>query len=212
MANSNSANGLQAVYNSALGPTKVTPYYIPSNNANALAIGTPVTLTGTSNSNNVVSGGQEWPAGTLPSISIATGGDTNKLLGSIVAINFNPTNQIIPSASGASVSASYVPVSTEAVVFVADDPDQLFTILDNGTNALAVTDIGQNANLTIGTVNAFTGQDSTTLASGALNTTSTFQLKLLRLNNRPNNVIGSVNAEYVVKINNHLFGNVTAGV
>jgi hypothetical protein len=211
MANSNSANGLQAVYNSALGPTKITPYYV-SNAQAALAIGTPVTLSGTANSNNIVSGGQEWPAGTLPGIQLATGGDTNKLLGSIVGINFNPTNQLIPSASGASVSASYVPANTEAVVFVADSPDQEFIILDDGANALAVTNIGQNLNLTIGTINTFTGQDSTTLTSASPNTTSTFQVKLLRLNNRPNNVIGLVNAEYVVRINNHLFGNVTAGV
>jgi hypothetical protein len=43
-------------------------------------------------------------------------------------------------------------------------------------------------------------------------TNATYQLKILRLNNRPNNVIGEANGEYVVKINNHLFGNVTAGV
>jgi hypothetical protein len=210
MANSNTPNGLQAVYNSSLGPTKITPYYVSSGQA-ALAIGSVVALTGTSNSNNVISGGQEWPAGTLPGVQLATGGDGNAILGSIVSINFNP-NTLLPSASGASVSASYLPASTEGVVFVADSPSQEFVILDNGTNALAVTDIGQNANLTIGTVNAFTGQDSTTLASGTLNTTSTFQLKILRLNSRPNNVIGSVNAEYVVKINNHQLANVTTGV
>ena len=210
MANSNTPNGLQAVYNSALGPTKTTPYYV-SNAQAALAIGTPVKLTGTSNSNNVISGGQEWPAGTLPGIALATGADANAVLGSIVSINFNPTNQLVPSASGASVSASYVPASTEAVVFVADSPDQEFLIVDDGT-ALAVTDIGLNANLTIGTVNAFTGQDSTSLDTSTPATTSTFQLKILRLNNRPNNVIGSANAEYVVKINNHQLANVTAGV
>ncbi len=210
MANLNTPNGLQAVYNSALGATKTTPYYVSSGQV-ALAIGTPVKLTGTSNSNNVISGGQEWPAGTLPGIALATGGDANAIIGSIVSINFNPTNQLIPSASGASVSASYVPASTEAVVFVADDINQEFTIVDDGT-ALAVTDIGLNANLTIGTVNAFTGQDSTSLDTSTPNTNATYQLKILRLNNRPNNVIGSANAEFVVKINNHGLANVTAGV
>jgi hypothetical protein len=197
MANLNTPNGLQAVYNSALGPTKITPYYI-SNAQSAMAIGTPVTLTGTANTSTVIFG-QEWPAGTLPGIAVATGGDGNKLLGSIVAFGTVNPQELNPNAV-------YNPANTVGIALVADSPDQEFTIVDDGT-ALAVTDIGLNANLTIGAVNTSIGMDTSTPA-----VTATFQLKILRLNNRPNNVIGEANAEYVVRINNHLFGNVTAGV
>lgn len=206
MANTNTPNGLQLLNNNPSGYTpKVTPYYI-SNAQAAMAVGTPVTLTGTANSANVIFG-QEWAAGTLPGIQVATGGDGNKLLGAIVSFGTINPSSIMPAAS-----ASYNPATTENIAWVCDDLNAEFVILDNGTNALTVTDIGQNANLTIGTVNTFTGQDSTTLASGSVNTTATFQVKILRLNSAPNNVIGETNAEYVVKINNHLFGNIVAGV
>jgi hypothetical protein len=201
MANSNTPNGLQAVYNSALGPTKITPYYI-SNAQSAMAIGTPVTLTGTANTSAVIFG-QEWPAGTLPGIAVATGGDANKLLGSIVSFGNNP-QEINPNAV-------YNPANTAGIAWVADSPDQEFTIVDDGT-ALAVTDIGLNANLTIGAVNTSIGMDTSSLDTSTPGSNATYQLKILRLNNRPNNVIGEANGEYVVKINNHLFGNVTAGV
>lgn len=201
MANPNTPNGLQAVYNSALGPTKLTPYYI-SNAQSAMAVGTPVTLTGTSNSANVIFG-QEWPAGTLPGIAVATGGDANRLLGSIVYFDGNPQN-ITPSAI-------FNAANTEGVAWVADSVEQEFLIVDDGT-ALAVTDIGLNANLTIGAVNTTIGTDTSSLDTSTPNTNATYQLKILRLNNRPNNVIGSANAEYVVKINNHLLANITAGV
>jgi hypothetical protein len=202
MANLNTPNGLQAVYNSALGPTKITPYYI-SNAQSAMAIGTPVTLTGTANTSTVIFG-QEWPAGTLPGIAVATGGDGNKLLGSIVAFGTVNPQELNPNAV-------YNPANTVGIALVADSPDQEFTIVDDGT-ALAVTDIGLNANLTIGAVNTSIGMDTSSLDTSTPAVTATFQLKILRLNNRPNNVIGEANAEYVVRINNHLFGNVTAGV
>jgi hypothetical protein len=201
MANPNTPNGLQAVYNSSLGPTKLTPYYIGSSEV-AMAIGTPVIGTGTSNTANVIYG-QEWPAGTLRGITVATGGDANQVLGSIVAFDVNPQN-IMPSAI-------YNPANTAGVAWVADSPDQEFIIVDDGT-ALAVTDIGLNANLTIGAVNTTIGQDTSSLDTSTPNTNATYQLKILRLNNRPNNVIGSANAEYVVKINNHQLANITAGV
>jgi hypothetical protein len=202
MANSNTPNGLQAVYNSALGPTKITPYYI-SNAQSAMAIGTPVTLTGTANTSAVIFG-QEWPAGTLPGIAVATGGDANKLLGSIVGFATVNPQDLNPNAV-------YNPANTAGIALVADSPDQEFTIVDDGT-ALAVTDIGLNANLTIGAVNTSIGMDTSSLDTSTPGTNATYQLKILRLNNRPNNVIGEANGEYVVKINNHLFGNVTAGV
>ncbi len=210
MANPNTPNGLQAVYNSALGPTKLTPYYI-SNAQSAMAVGTPVTLTGTSNSENVLFG-KEWPAGTLPGIAVATGGDGNKLLGSIVY--FEPAGSSGASGSGGfnlTPSAIYNPANTVGIAYVADAVDQEFVIVDDGT-ALAVTDIGLNANLTIGAVNTTIGMDTSSLDTSTPATTATFQLKILRLNNRPNNVIGSANGEYVVRINNHLFGNITLGV
>ena len=90
-------------------------------------------------------------------------------------------------------------------------PEQLFTIIDDSVGTLAVTDVGLNANLTVGTVNAITGLDSTTLDTTTPATDATFQLKILGLNNRPGNELAA-GAEWVVKINNHTDANIVAGV
>lgn len=196
--NTIAAYGLRAAYNSALGPAKLTPYYVPASLA-SIAPGTVVDLGGTSNA-AVQINGQEYPAGSLPSIVVATGGDTHPILGSVEAI------QAVPSSIGGGSPIN--PANTATIAWVADDINQEFTGIVGGT--IAVTDIGANANLTIGTVNAFTGLDSTSI-SATTGTTSTFQLHLLRLNNAPNNDIGTANPEVVVKINNHRLANVVAG-
>lgn len=199
MANTNVAYGLQAVRMSDGGYLRVNPYYAPASLA-SLGIGTPVNIGGSANTTPVING-QEWPNGTLPTIVVATGGDGNKLLGAIVGFEFNP-NEL--------QQAGYNPASTARIVYVADHPMQQFTIIDDGT-ALAETQIGLNANLTVGTVNAFTGLDSTTLDTSTPATDATFQLKILALDNAPGNELAA-NAAYRVQINNHIFGNITAGV
>ena len=212
MANPNTPYGLAAVNNNpSLTGIKVTPYYIGSSEV-AMAVNTPVTLTGTANSANVLFG-QEWPAGTLPAITVATGGDANKLLGSIVGFqSIGASGSTGTGGINLTLNATYNPANTVGIAFVADDPNQEFTIVDDGAAALAVTDIGLNANLTIGAVNTTIGMDTSSLDTSTPNTNATYQLKILRLNNRPNNVIGSTYAEFVVRINNHLFGNIVAGV
>ena len=132
---------------------------------------------------------------------MATSGDGNKLTGAIVGFELIPTNLF---------RAAYNPASTERVVYVSDHPDQKYTIVDDGLALLAVTDVGLNANLTVGTVNATTGLDSTTLDTTTPAATATFQLKILGLNNRTGNEVG-LGAEWLVKINNHSDANIVVG-
>ena len=198
MANSTTAYGLRPYKNSGL--ITVNPYYVPASLA-SLGIGTPVIRSGTSNSASTING-KTYPAGTLASIAVATSGDGNKLTGSIVGFDLIPTNLFV---------AGYNPASTERVADVADHPDQKFTIIDDGLALLAITDVGLNANLTVGTVNAITGLDSTTLDTTTPATTATFQLKILGLNNRQGNEV-ALGAEWLVKINNHTDANIVAGV
>lgn len=198
MANNTTAYGLRPCRNS--GIITVNPYYAPASLA-SLGLGTPVIRGGTSNSVNTING-QSYPAGTLASIAVATSGDGNKLTGAIVGFELIPTNLF---------RAAYNPASTERVVYVSDHPDQKYTIVDDGLALLAVTDVGLNANLTVGTVNATTGLDSTTLDTTTPAATATFQLKILGLNNRTGNEVG-LGAEWLVKINNHTDANIVAGV
>lgn len=198
MANTTTAYGLRPSSND--GIIRIRPYYAPASLA-SLGLGTPVIRSGTSNTVTTING-QAYPAGSLASIAVATGGDGNKLTGSIVGFELIPTNLFV---------AGYNAASTQRVVYVADHPNQLFTIIDDASATLAVTDVGLNANLVVGTVNATTGLDSTTLAASTVATTATFQLKILGLNNRVGNELGT-GAEWLVKINNHTDANIVAGV
>ena len=199
MANNTTAYGLKSVKLAAGAGFQGNPYYAPASLA-SLGFNTPVIRAGTSNSVSIING-QEYPAGTLATIAVATSGDGNKLTGSIVGFEAIPTN----------LFTVFNPANTARIVYVDDSPTSVFTIIDDGANLLAITDVGLNANLTVGTVNAVTGLDSTTLDTSTPATDATFQLKILGLNNRPGNEL-AVGAEWVVKINNHTDANIVAGV
>lgn len=199
MANTARPFGLQPVSDD--GIVRWNPYYAPASLA-SLGIGTPVNIGGSANTANVTYG-METPAGTLPSIVVATGGDGNKLLGSIVGFDLIPTNLFV---------AGYNAASTGRVVHVADDPKQKFIIVDDGQNVLTTSDVGLNANITVGTVDAFTNTDSSSLDTSTPATDATYQLKILGAYNTPGNTIGEAYCTWLVQINNHIFGNVVAGV
>jgi len=198
MANSARPFGLKAISNN--GVVKFGRYFAPASLA-SLGINTPVNLGGTSNSTNTING-QLTPAGTIPSIVVATGGDTNKLLGSIVGFEVLPTDLF---------KAGYNAASTARIVYVADDVEQEYAIVDDGVGTLAITDVGLNANLTMGTVDAITNIDSSSLDTTTPAGDATFQLKILGLLDEPGNEVAAY-ATWKVKINNHVLANITTGV
>ena len=197
MTNAARPYGLKAIRNN--GNVTYNRYWAPASLA-SLGINTPVNLGGTSNSANTTNG-QLTPAGTMPSIVVATGGTTNKLLGSIVGFEVLPTDLF---------KAGYNAASTARIVYVADDIDQEFAIVDDGVGTLAITDVGLNANLTIGTVNATTHVDSSSLDTTTPANTVGFQLKILSLFDEPLNEV-AIYATWRVKINNHILANAVVG-
>lgn len=105
-------------------------YYVPAAYGTALFVGDPVVKTGTSNT--AAYNGHE--AGTLPVVAKATAGDGNAITG--VIVGFVSTDR---------ADATYNPASTERGVLVADDPNLLFHIRDDGAAALDATSVGLNA-------------------------------------------------------------------
>jgi len=203
MANANTPAGLTPLKNSPFVEIPKNYYYIPSTYATALFIGDPVIKTGTSNTANVLSDGRQFAAGSLPEINKATAGDTNKITGVIVGFLANPSN----------LTLNYNTASTERVAIVADSPLQEFMIQEEtaGT-ALAATSVGLNANV----VFAESGSTATGLSGVELDTSTpatdaTFQLKILRLLDAPENSVGQ-HAKWRVKINNHTEANIVAGI
>lgn len=203
MANANTPAGLTPLKNSPFVEIPKNYYYIPASYATALFIGDPVVKTGTSNTAAVTSAGRYFNPGSLPEINKATAGDNNPITGVIIGFLAIPSN----------LSLSYNTASTERVAIVADSPLQEFLIQEESAGSpLAATSVGLNANL----VYAESGSTATGLSGAELDTTTpatdaTFQLKIKRLLDAPENAIGQ-HAKWTVIINNHTEANGKVGI
>lgn len=181
MANVSRINGFRPVsitgqYNAA----RISRYFIPSTDGTAVYVGDAVKLAGSSDTD-----------GTAPTVALAAAGDS--ICGIVVGFAFNPDNL--------NSSGLYRAASTNRYVFVADDPDQLFEVeASNGTPA--VTDVGLNVDLAIGTPNATTGQSGAYVDFGTEATTSTLTFKIRRFSPRVDNEVGA-SAKLIVSINKH---------
>lgn len=194
MPNINAPSGLRPVGMLDGSPWngKVTAYFVPSTDAVAMFIGDPVKLVGDSGAATDFVFGQSMEG--VPMVTRASAGDA--LVGVVVGFSPNQTDQ----------SVLHRPASTARIVYVADDPETVFEVQDNGT-ALA-THAGLNANLSLGSGNTVTGQSTAQVDNATKATTSTLQVRLLGLVRRPDNELGA-NAKWLVFINNHQYRGTT---
>ena len=203
MANANIPAGLTPIKNSPFVEIPKNSYYIPASYGTALFIGDPVVKTGTSNTSSVLGNGKLYPAGSLPEINKATAGDANAITGVIIGFE----------AISSNLTLNYNPASTERVAIVADSPHQEFMIQEETAGTpLAATSVGLNANL----VYAESGSTVTGLSGAELDTSTpatdaSFQLKIKRLIDAPENAIGQ-HAKWLVFINNHTEANGKVGI
>lgn len=154
----------------------------------------------------VAHGGSADPTGKYPSVIVPTAGTGNELLGVIIGFGDNP--QLM--ANVADLSLRYRPASTLKYVAVVDDPDVIFSIQEDSVGgALAVTAVGNNTAIVLGSGNTSTGLSGHELDSSEIVVT-TEQLRILRLDPKLNNDLGT-NAEWLVFINEHEYKE-TAGV
>lgn len=191
MANNDRARGLEPV-NELGGPhcLSMGEYFIPATDGTAMSVGDPVKYAGSADSDGV------------PTVTVATAGDA--CCG--VIVGFKPDKDYEDN--------TYREASTARYAIVADSPNQLFVVQeDSDGGALAATNVGQNADLIFGGTNTTTGMSGVELDSSTAATTATLQVKVIRLDRRPDNEIGT-NADWIVKINNHQHGSHTgtAGV
>ena len=201
MANVDKPFGLKPVRYMSGAPYNgaVTPYYVPAGYGPALFVGDAVLRTSTTNTTEVTISGDTFAIGTLTEVNRATAGDTpcpgSFITGVIVAIE----------VAGGTDATSYKPASTEAVVYVADDPNLIFYIQDDGVATLAVTDNGLNANLIFtdsgSTVTGLSGMQLDSGTDGP-DADPSNQLRIRNLARLPNNTIGA-NAIWEVVITNH---------
>lgn len=187
MANANAPRGLvpKRYRNGSpfMGPLR--KYYVNAGDATALFIGDPVVLSGTGDAKGV------------PGCTRATAGTAGRITGVVCGI---ANDDSLPSSNDM-LQMGYRPASTAGYVLVCDDPEVLFEIQEDSVGGnLANTSIGLNADLAVGTGSTQTRQSGFMLDSSTAAVTATLQLRIIQLEQRPDNEIGQY-AKWLVAIN-----------
>ena len=201
MPNSNRPAGLVPVgrIDGTQWSGRLNLYYIPLADANAYAIGDPLTLAGSSS-----------PDGRYPSVTLATAGFGNLVLGALCT--GGGVTQAGPYFDPANLGRIIIPATKtqDYYVGVCDDPSVLYEIQEGGAGSnLAATDVGNNFDLKSGTNNGYIS--GWLLDNATANTGATRQLKVMGLVNRLDNALGTY-AKWLVLINHHSLRAGTAGV
>jgi hypothetical protein len=183
MSNVDSPNGLwpRRYLNGAPWTGKASRYYIPSSDSGGnYGLGDLVKIAGSADANGVMS---------------VTGNVSahDAVIGVIVAVEPVTADSLVYRAD-----------DTERYVFVADDPQLLFSVQeDSAGNALTADSVGSNCDL-IGfhTPSTVTGYSTVELDSDTAAGTATLDVLIYGLDRTPGNAIGT-NARWLVRLNNH---------
>lgn len=193
MANPDTPNGLRPIryldgspYNGAHNL-----YYVISTYGTAIFIGDVVTHNGTAGLAGVKVNGVDVEG--MPEVVLYAVGDN--AMGVVVGVYPNPD----------ALGTNHKPASTAAILMVADDPNLIFEIQEDGVGAqFGAVDVGRNVDILAAIAgNATTGQSIQELDSSVTSVTSTAGFRLMRLVPRPNNAIGT-NARWEVKFVEHM--------
>lgn len=200
MANSNTPFGLKPInQNAGLFTGQLSMYYVPTSVATSVFVGDPLSPGGSGDAYGVADIQLGAAGGT-------TAGTTAFYLGPMVAVVNGPAaggNATIPLTRDLPV---YHTASTAGYVLVADDPNTLFTVQEDGVGgAIAATGISSNFSMIAGTGSTNTGLSGWLLDSSTTATT-TLQMRLMRLTRAPDNAIGT-SAKWTVRINQHALWN-----
>ena len=196
MANRDTPNGLRPIryldgspYNGAHNL-----YLKRSDLAQAIAVGDPVRLQGTSAAAGTVVNGIDVEG--MPDVTVYA--VSTDVIGVVVGILPNPN----------ALSTNHSPSSTAAILMVADDPGIVFEIQEDSVGTdFGITDVGRNADLVAYVApNATTGTSNVELDSSTatITTANTGSVQLLRKVNRPDNAIGA-NCRWEVRFLEHSY-------
>jgi hypothetical protein len=162
------------------------PYWVDSGDGTALFLGDPVIIDGTSNTAEIRTIGGTFPPGTLPGVTRATAGSTNRVTGVVVGVAAVTRDSEVERTA-----------STERVVFVADDPDLVFQV--QGDGAIAAGSVGLNANIIFTHAgSASTGRSGAEINSATVAADATIQTQILRAVNDPQNEVNAAGNRFEV--------------
>ena len=189
MTNVDSPFGLKPVRYLSGAPYNGAVNVYGSQDATAIYIGDPVTLSGTSQTLN---------GSVYPDVDQAATGDI--VIGVCVGV--------IPETDNSTI---YKEGSTSRRILVADDPNLVFEIQEvSGGTALTAADLGLNANFVVGAGSTVTGLSGVELNNATEAATATLDLLITGFVNREDNAVGE-HAKWYVRINRHQFANQVIG-
>ena len=180
MANADNPNGLKLVRTLSGGPhtAQLRTYEHPSSDGTAVYVGDLVKMSGTANTDGV------------PTAIQAAATDT--VIGVVVGLQ----------PKYGSLEINYVEASTARNMYVCIDPHAIYEIQeDSGGGNIAVTAVGNNADVVVGSGSTTTGSSGMELDSSDVKT-ATAQLRILQLVQREDNAVGD-NANWEVMIYEH---------
>ncbi len=180
MANADNPNGLKWVRTLSGGPhtAQLRTFEHPSSDGTAVYVGDLVKMSGTANSDGV------------PTAIQAAATDT--VIGVVVGLE----------PKYGSLEINYVEASTARNMYVCVDPHAVYEIQEDSTGGnIAVTAVGNNADVVVGSGSTTTGSSGMELDSSDVKT-ATAQLRILQLVQREDNAVGD-NANWEVMINEH---------
>ena len=197
MANADIVRGAFPVGHLHGGPFngKVNMYLCPSGDSTAVFIGDFVKRGGSAGAAGTVVYGQDVEG--MPTVIQAAATDT-LIVGVVVGFLPNQDN----------LNLRYRVASTNRIALVADAPDTVFEIQEDGeVAALTADEVGENADIIVAAGNTTTGLSGMELDSSD-HKTATAQLRILGLAKRADNALGT-NAKWNVVINEHAYKTTT---
>lgn len=205
MANANTPRGLIPYRRTSGEPYNGSAniYYVPASYGTAIYVGDPVQIVTASADGQGIPAVRVITAGNGADSGIATYG----LIGSMVGIVSGGE----PIIGITQASPVYHPASTAGYILVADDPDLMFMVQENGnmgTGAVgSVAGPGKNVDLVSGAGSTTTGYSGWVLGSSSLST-SALQMRVLRMLQQADNALGT-NAKWLCRINLNQLTNTT---
>lgn len=182
MANPIAPFGLRPARSLGRANTQVNEYAHDSGDSAALFIGDSVVTTGTATSG--VAGINDG----TPIIAASGTITTTAIRGAVTGVR--------PTLSN--LSLQYCPASVNLAILVADDPYQLFDIMDDGT--AAVVDVSGNIAITAAAGSTYTGISAYVAHEASLGSTNV--LRIIRIAPVVNNIVGA-NSVLEVMVNAH---------
>lgn len=190
MANLNSPFGLKPAryLNGSAWNGQANTYYIPSSDGSQYAVGDYVKAAAVSDAFGTM--GIQKAAGTDIGRGVIVGIYVSyPYSASIQGVNLDLTLQNIPATKSKAYYA-----------LVADDPNLLFEIVDDGLNTLTATSVNKNVSITVTNPTAPQQMSASVMATGTVNTTSTLPFRIMGLIQRDDNTFGQY-AHWLVKMN-----------